>query len=140
MTESTLLQQSRLVVRWGDMDALGHVNNTVYFRYCEQARIEWLEHTGIAASVASGAATGPVVANAYCEFRRAIVYPAAIEVRMLAGPPGRSSFETLYEIRDAADATILYATGSARVVWVDHTAGRATPLPEIVRALLPEPV
>ena len=30
-------------IRWGDMDAMGHVNNTVYFRYMEQARIEWLE-------------------------------------------------------------------------------------------------
>ena len=29
-------------IRWGDMDAMGHVNNTVYFRYMEQTRIEWL--------------------------------------------------------------------------------------------------
>jgi hypothetical protein len=31
-------------IRWGDMDAMGHVNNTVYFRYLESARIEWLLH------------------------------------------------------------------------------------------------
>jgi len=35
-----------LAVRWGDMDAMGHVNNTVYFRYMEQTRIEWLETFG----------------------------------------------------------------------------------------------
>jgi acyl-CoA thioester hydrolase len=33
-------------VRWGDMDAYGHVNNTVYFRYMEQVRVEWLEQMG----------------------------------------------------------------------------------------------
>ena len=37
-----LVHTSRLPIRWGDMDALGHVNNTVYFRYMEQARIEWV--------------------------------------------------------------------------------------------------
>ena len=37
-----LVHTSTQPIRWGDMDALGHVNNTVYFRYMEQARIEWL--------------------------------------------------------------------------------------------------
>ena len=41
-----LLITSRMPVRWGDMDAYGHVNNTVYFRYMEQVRVEWLEQMG----------------------------------------------------------------------------------------------
>jgi acyl-ACP thioesterase len=41
-----LLHTSRQIVRWGDMDFYGHVNNTVYFRYFEQARVEWLEQAG----------------------------------------------------------------------------------------------
>ena len=50
---------SRQPIRWGDMDALGHVNNTVYFRYMEQARIEWLYAHREGGSHAGG--TGPVI-------------------------------------------------------------------------------
>jgi hypothetical protein len=49
-----LLHTSRQIVRWGDMDFYGHVNNTVYFRYFEQARVEWLEQAGFAVSPGSG--------------------------------------------------------------------------------------
>lgn len=41
-------------IRWGDMDAMGHVNNTVYFQYLEQARIEWLRRLGAAARMRKG--------------------------------------------------------------------------------------
>ena len=54
-----LLHTSRQIVRWGDMDFYGHVNNTVYFRYFEQARVEWLEQAGFA--VSPEAETGAVI-------------------------------------------------------------------------------
>jgi hypothetical protein len=38
-----LIHITKMPIRWGDMDAYGHVNNTVYFRYMEQARVEWIE-------------------------------------------------------------------------------------------------
>ena len=46
MSEQTLLHEHRLDIRWGDMDALGHVNNVIYFRYFEQARASWLATIG----------------------------------------------------------------------------------------------
>ena len=42
-TPRKLVHVERIAVRWGDMDAMGHVNNTVYFRYMEQARISWFD-------------------------------------------------------------------------------------------------
>ncbi|MBM3384043.1 MAG: acyl-CoA thioesterase, partial [Betaproteobacteria bacterium] len=39
----TLAHVERIPIRWGDMDAMGHVNNTVYFRFMEQARISWFD-------------------------------------------------------------------------------------------------
>ncbi|MDP2194899.1 MAG: acyl-CoA thioesterase, partial [Rhodocyclaceae bacterium] len=60
----------RIPVRWGDMDALGHVNNTVYFRYTEQARIDWLESLGFAVMV--DVEEGPVIINASCTFFKPI--------------------------------------------------------------------
>ena len=52
-----LVHQMEIPIRWGDMDAMGHVNNTVYFRYLETLRIEWFRSIGC---VPSEAATGPI--------------------------------------------------------------------------------
>src|SRR2546428_6627898 len=90
-----LVHITRMTIRWGDMDALGHVNNTVYFRYLEQARIEWMEKMGHAIDPAQG----PVLVNAQCSFLRQLKYPGEVEVVCYPGVVGRSSFEIRYEIR-----------------------------------------
>lgn len=123
-------------IRWGDMDALGHVNNTVYFRYFEQARIEWLEQLGYRTALDAGD-EGPVIVDATCQYLLPVVYPARLQLQMYGGPAGRSSFDTLYELRDADEVDRLYSTGSARVVWVNYAEGRSVPLPEDIRQLLP---
>ncbi|MES3025978.1 MAG: thioesterase family protein [Pseudomonadota bacterium] len=123
-------------IRWGDMDAMGHVNNTVYFRYIEQARISWFDEIACAPDPAG---SGPVIVNAHCSFLKQLKYPGEIEVRTLVGAPGRSSFEMTHEIRliDAAGAPgRLHARGGAKVVWVDFPAEKSIPLPETLRALL----
>lgn len=119
-------------VRWGDMDALGHVNNTVYFRYMEQARVSWLE--SLSGSITAD--TGPVIINASCTFLAPIVYPERLVVDVFAGAPGRSSFETHYEIRPAREREPLYAEGAAKVVWAEHAAGRSVAIPDAVRSLI----
>lgn len=133
MSDKTLIHTSRLKVRWGDMDAFGHVNNTVYFRYMEQTRIDWLE-TGLPGMVADG--EGPVIVNASCNYRRQLKYPADLEVRMYAGAPGRSSVETTYEIRRIDQPEILYADGSAKIVWVNFEQEKSVSLPEALRTIL----
>jgi acyl-CoA thioester hydrolase len=114
------------------MDAQGHVNNTVYFRYMEQARIEWLEGFGWLAGQRTHAT---VVVKAACTFLVPLTYPGTIETRLLAGPPGRSSVETWYELRVAGEDT-LCAEGSAKLVWVDAVSGKSCPLPDELRAAL----
>lgn len=84
-----------LPIRWGDQDAMEHVNNTIYFRYMEQARIEWLEALGYGTALTR--ADGPVIVNASCSFIIPFTYPGTIECRMYAGTPGRSSVPTYYE-------------------------------------------
>lgn len=113
------------------MDVLGHVNNTVYFRYMEQARLEWLyalEREGVPYGE-----TGPVIANATCTFKVPLVYPGDLEVRMSLGEPGRSSVESYYEI--ACNGRVC-AEGSARIVWIDVATGRPVPLPDRITASL----
>lgn len=133
-----LLHTLTIAVRWGDMDALGHVNSAAYFVYMEQARVSWLASTG-ARDIGTGVNVGAVIANATCTFHRSITYPAQLEVQMHGGVPGRSSFESYYDLRDADDDAVLYATGSARIVWVDYVNGRSLPLPEFIRRQLPTP-
>ncbi len=129
-----LVHTTTIPVRWGDMDALGHVNNTIYFRYAEQARIEWLEDLGIA--VRLDVDSGPVIVNAHCTFLRPLTYPAMIEIRTLVGKPGRTSIPTFYEMRCVGDAS-LYAEGGAKMVWWNPRTGKALPLPPFLRELYP---
>ena len=127
-----LVYTAQIPIRWGDMDAYQHVNNTVYFRYMEQARVEYLENLGYAI-VPRG--TAPVIINASCTFLVPLTYPGRVEVRMFLGAPGRSSVASSYEIRRCDDDT-LYASGEARIVWTEVASGKSAPIPEGLRAAL----
>jgi acyl-CoA thioester hydrolase len=126
-----LVHTSRQPIRWGDMDMLGHVNNTVFFRYCEQARIEWTY--GLHPDGDAYAGTGPVIVNASCTFLLPLVYPGDVEVRMYLGDPGRTSVGTYYEILKNGTK---YADGAAKMVWIDLATGRSVPLPDVVTSPL----
>lgn len=127
-----LIHVTRMPIRWGDMDAYGHVNNTVYFRYMEQARVEWSE--GLQVPVRPGGA-GPVIINASCTFLIPMNYPGMVEVRTFVGAVGRSSCQTYVEMCIEGDER-LYAQGAAKVVWMDTQTGKSVPLPDNVRASL----
>jgi acyl-CoA thioester hydrolase len=120
-------------VRWGDMDAMGHVNNAVYFRYFEQGRISWFESIG---AVTRAVGSGPILVAAACNFRVPVVFPDTVEIRTFAGAPGRSSIPLYQEIRRASDASVLFADGHSTIAWVDFQVNKSVPLPEAVRALL----
>lgn len=127
-----LIHVTRIPIRWGDMDAYGHVNNTVYFRFMEQARVEWIEEMQV--PVRPGGA-GPVIINANCTFMIPMNYPGTVEVRTYVGAIGRSSCQTYVEMGLEGDERI-YAEGGAKVVWMDTQSGKSVPLPDHVRALL----
>ena len=131
-----LIYTTRMPVRWGDMDAYGHVNNTVYFRYFEQTRVEWLELMGSRVSVEEP--VGPVIINASCTFLAPVNYPATVVIKMYAGDPGRSSVMTWYELFVDGDER-LYAEGAAKTVWMDMRTGKSAPIPGVVRALFEQP-
>jgi acyl-CoA thioester hydrolase len=126
------LWTARIPVRWGDMDAYGHVNNTIYFRYFEQTRVEWLEHVGPRVSVDQ--AVGPVIINASCTFLAPVNYPATVIVKMYGGEPGRTSVMTWYELHVEGDER-LYAKGAAKTVWMDMRTGKSAPLPDKIRTI-----
>jgi acyl-CoA thioester hydrolase len=125
-----LIHVTKMPIRWGDMDAYGHVNNTVYFRYMEQARVEWIEEMQV--PVRPGG-EGPVIINAACTFLKPMNYPGVVEVRTYVGAVGRSSCQTYVDMLIDDE---VYAEGAAKVVWMDTQTGKSVPLPEHVRAVL----
>jgi acyl-CoA thioester hydrolase len=134
MTEPRkLVHTSHIPLRWGDMDAMGHVNNTVYFRYMEQTRVVWAHAFARGLGRDAYASDGPLIVNASCTFFAPLTYPGEVEVRMFLDAPGRTSVESYYEIwMDGRK----YADGAAKLVWVDTKTTRPIPLPEPLRTLL----
>jgi len=127
-----LVQEIALPILWGDMDSLGHVNNTVYFRYMEQARVSWIATLNGQVNTAD---EGPVIANTFCNFYRPLVFPGDLVVRLYVANPGRTSIDTFVAIERRDDPGVIYAEGGATLVWVSMTDGRPLPLPGFIRAL-----
>jgi len=131
MADRKLVHVEHIPIRWGDMDAMGHVNNTVYFRYMEQARISWFD-----ALVPRGEAwgtTGIVIANASCNFKKPINYPGTVEVKVYIDAPGGSSVGTHYELWIGEQ---VYADGAATVVFIDMEKQKPMRIPESIRSRL----
>ncbi|HEY0877040.1 MAG TPA: acyl-CoA thioesterase [Zeimonas sp.] len=136
MSERILVYEIEVPIRWGDMDAMGHVNNTVYFRYMEQVRISWFDSLGFTPEPRG---EGPLIVNASCTFIRELRYPGNVICRQYVGAIGRSSVETHIEMTRSDDPQTVYASGAAKVVWVDHTKKKSAPLPEAARAAMTRP-
>lgn len=129
-------------VLWGDMDALGHVNNTVYFRWFEEARIALLDAVGLRARRAT-TGSGPILATSSCRFRLPLTYPDTVSVHTGVSHIGHTSFTLVYELY-SAEYRAVAAQGDSVVVHFDYRAGAKAPLPEVVRRALtdlrcPEP-
>jgi len=126
-----LVHEMRIPVRWGDLDAMGHVNNTTYFRYFETLRIDWLARFG---AMPNPDGVGPVMANGFCNFLRQIEFPGELVARHYVSAPGTKSLDTWFTLSMAQSPDVISANGGATLVWVDLPNGRTVPLPEPVRA------
>lgn len=132
--QKRLVHEMTIDVRWGDMDALGHVNNTVYLRYFEMVRMEWLMAKG--GGVIYDQGCGPVIVNAFLNFLRPVEYPAALRACHYVVAYGRSSVDTYVTLERTDQPGVIHTEGGARLVWTDFKAGKAVPLPEALRVPL----
>ena len=128
-----LVHTMRMPIRWGDMDAMGHVNNTVYFRYLEIVRIEWLHRAG---GAPDRDGSGPVIVNAFCNFIRQLQYPGEVRARHYVANAGRTSFDTFITLERTDQPGVIYANGGATTVWIDFPRQKSVPLPDWLRALI----
>jgi acyl-CoA thioester hydrolase len=133
MTDQPFRFSIAINVRFRDIDALGHVNNAVYFTYMEQARVDYLQQLGLYKRTQSD--PGIIIAEATCQYKAPIRMNAVVVVKVRVSQIGNSSFTMDYQLEDQAGGQIM-ALGRTVNVAYDYVAGRSTPLlPEWRRAL-----
>jgi len=118
-------------VQWGEMDAYGHVNNTVFFRYFETARIAYLERCGFLASYQADR-VGAILRSTECRFRHALFYPDTVHIGARATAVGSDRFTLEYRVVSDAQGVVA-ADGMSVVVSFDYEQRTKTQLPEAVR-------
>lgn len=121
-------------VQWGDQDAFGHVNNTVYFRWCESARVAWLEKLGLGEWMRP-TTIGPILAKIECNYKRQLHFPDTVRIGTRITKLGRTSLTMEHAIVSLAQNAIVAESISVIVVF-NYQTQRPTAIPEEVRRLI----
>ena len=121
----------KIPVQWGEMDYFRHVNNTVFFRYFESARIAYLDRIGFREEGAAAGA-GPILASTHARFRRPLDYPDTVRVGARVTDVGEDRFTMEYRLVSEREGHVA-AEGGGVLVAFDYAAGRKTSLPVAVR-------
>ena len=120
-----------LPIQWGDQDAFGHVNNTVYLRCFESARIAYGRQ--VILGDMEGKAVGPILAAISCQYRRQLTFPDTVHVGARITRIGRSSLAMEHRLISESLQAIA-AEGDSTLVSFDYAAQKTVPLPADVRA------
>lgn len=120
-----------LPVQWGEQDAFGHVNNIVFFRWFESARIDLLNDFHSAVTM-SGSGLGPILASIKCDYRRQLRFPDTVYVGSKITRVGRSSADISHAIVSTQQVEVV-AEGVSVIVIFDYTAQRVTRIPDDLR-------
>ena len=121
-------------VIWRDLDAFQHVNNAVYFRYFEDARISYFARTGILEHKQQ-TGLGPILASTKCDFRIPLSFPDRVLIATTVKDLKEKRFTMQYFVF-SENAGELAAEGEGLIVYYDYTAGHSCPVPQnIVEAI-----
>ena len=123
----------QLQVAWGEMDAFGHVNNTVYFRYFESARIKYFDELPLK-GLQKEANVGPILAQTACQFKKALTYPDTIWVGVKVVSMGNSSFVMEHKI--VSEKIGEAATGQGVVVMFNYKTGQKAAISDEMRTAI----
>lgn len=118
---------TEIKVRFCETDMSGHINNTSYFVYFEQARTEYLDslcfyHEGVRA----------VTADLMCHFHGEAFFPSTLIVGVRAAKLGNKSIDLEYYVQSKADQKLV-ATGRGAIVIIDRETNKSTNIPELLR-------
>ena len=140
LVSANLLQDFPVVIEapvaWGEMDSMRHVNNIVYFRYFESARIAYFEQCGFLTAMEE-TGVGPILASTRCRFRRPLTYPDTVRIGTRVMDVAEDRFTMIYCVTSVTHGTIA-ADGDGLIVSYDYRENRKAPLPDSVRRRIGE--
>ena len=125
-----------LPVQWGELDAYGHLNNTVFFRYFESARMAYLDRAGFS-DLYDRERVGPILHSTECRFRSALYHPDTVLVGARTLQIERDRFVMGYAVVSRSQDKIA-ADGRGTLVSFDYKTRTKVQLPESVRLAIEE--
>jgi acyl-CoA thioester hydrolase len=123
-------------VAWGQMDAFRHLNNTVYFRFFESARIayferldflEYMETTGV----------GPILASTNCKFKIPLTYPDTVSIGSRVSEIDEDRFTMEYFVVSHKHQRVA-AEGTGLIVCYDYKQNKKAPVPSELKQRIEE--
>ncbi len=126
-----------IAVQWGEMDALNHVNNTVFLRWMETARMNYFIDCGFS-ELYESEGVGPILANINVDYIKPVGFPDTVTIYNTITLIGNASFEMGYRITSAAMDGATVAAGTASCVVFDYREGKGTPMPDTLRTSILE--
>jgi acyl-CoA thioester hydrolase len=123
-------------VQWGDQDAFGHVNNTVYLRWFEIGRISYVAKLGLSHDKTKPT-PAPILAAVTCNFLRQVTFPDRVQVATRVVRVGNRSLAMEHVVLSETHR-VLVAEGTSTVVNFDYRAGQSCPLSDELRAKIAE--
>jgi acyl-CoA thioester hydrolase len=121
----------RFPMHWGEMDALGHANNTRFFTWFESARIAYFKRIGLRGETPSP--VGTILKRTECEFLRPVRWPAELVAGARVTALGNTSITMEYTLALAQSPDEPLARATAVVVVVNYETGEKTPVPTHIR-------
>ncbi|MEE4600357.1 MAG: thioesterase family protein [Desulfobacteraceae bacterium] len=119
-------------IAWGDMDAFQHVNNTMYFRYFESARISYFEKLAFTEQMKK-TGIGPILATTQCRFKIPLTYPDQVSVGAKVDVLENDRFLMNYLVVSHKHKNIA-AIGEGMLVSFNYLENKKAPLPDDIRA------
>ena len=113
---------TEIKVNWGDMDALGHVNHSVYAKWMETVRMMYFSEIGMM-NLYDDSNIGPILARIEIDYELPIVFPDVVTVSTSVSRIGNSSFDMRYKIESQSNNGKSAATGSVVCVVLDYSSG-----------------
>ena len=128
--QSDKLFSTTIEVRFRDLDAIGHVNNAVFFTYFEEGRKHFSKKVFDVSDVSD---FNFIMAHIQCDFIKPIQFNDRVILQMWVKDIGTKSFSFEYRIVDFSDETKVYAAGESTQVWYDYDNNRSIEVPVEMR-------
>jgi acyl-CoA thioester hydrolase len=120
-----------LAVEWGDQDTLGHVNNTVYLKWCETARVVYLEQIEMWPMIRAEG-KGPIIAALSCNYAHPVTFPDTLQIGARVSKIGNSSFRMEHVVVSLKQNEVV-ADSSSVLVFVEYERSKSWPVPQNIR-------